>query len=602
MTPGDCGKGASRRARGFPRKFKGDKYRKFKGDKYIKKFKGDKYIIRNTYEATFPDSGDVSGYTTMFVQVLPSAASPIGNWAPDAGEKAPPRPVTTAPRAPAKLNVVLTGTNTVQVNWQNTSDNETGFVVERADNSSFTNPALINVGADQTSCTDTLPTTYKKYYYKVEAQNAAGNADSGVQNIQGLALKALNYTENGGYEAIRRDTTFSMRGAFGDTYDQDDNNTQWLAAVATDANPTPDLIYDAPVAYVCSANGATVPQVKVTFTVSPMPSGAHWMVKAEAGVGEEDVLDFSPAALKNGNAYGTTVVTATVTAASALPKYILNAELDIGWYVSFNGGKTWSGAGSTDNHLYLTGAKVGQGGAGSVTAYETTMAIGCIAASYLTPGVDDSLIVSDIFGAFSTLNVRHIVDGNPVSFPMTYWGKQWSGQNPLASNPEFFNAKGLLQHSDGRCKAWADFFDQTEMAQGEGRGLRLVFVTPDRPVADADMTFGRQQYNGIQGLVVSPAAPVQGSVVNPQNVFNNHEIVLWTEPPGSAQAYTLFDPSYGTATSGSGANFQTAVGIPWEHAALTAIRAYYGAGTGTSQDLPLLSPAQNDGRPNCNFL
>ena len=62
---------------------------------------------------------------------------------------------------------------------------------------------------------------------------------------------------------------------------------------------------------------------------------------------------------------------------------------------------------------------------------------------------------------------------------------------------------------------------------------------------------------------------------------------------GSAQAYTLFDPSYGTATSGSGTDFQTAVGIPWEHAALTAIRAYYGAGTGTSQDLPLLANTNN---------
>jgi hypothetical protein len=107
------------------------------------------------------------------------------------------------------------------------------------------------------------------------------------------------------------------------------------------------------------------------------------------------------------------------------------------------------------------------------------------------------------------------------------------------------------------------FFRDAVLAQGV-KGLQTLSITPDyRPPFPAGVRGNPKQY-----LVVNPNTPAQGNTT-PANVFNSHFVTLWSTGPKS---YILYDPSYGTQISGTGSDFRFAVGVPWEHSALSSIR------------------------------
>lgn len=84
-------------------------------------------------------------------------------------------PSATVPAAPSNLAATaVTGTQ-IDLTWQNNATNQTGFVIDRATNSSFTNNLVTqSAGANATSFVDAGLKPGTSYFYRVRAVNPAG--------------------------------------------------------------------------------------------------------------------------------------------------------------------------------------------------------------------------------------------------------------------------------------------------------------------------------------------------------------------------------------------------------------------------------------------
>ncbi len=82
-----------------------------------------------------------------------------------------------APNAPSGLTLtLLNGPRRAELNWLDNSLSETGFTIQRADNSGFTvGLVTFTVGVDVTTYTDTTIANNKVYYYRVQANNVVGD-------------------------------------------------------------------------------------------------------------------------------------------------------------------------------------------------------------------------------------------------------------------------------------------------------------------------------------------------------------------------------------------------------------------------------------------
>ena len=77
------------------------------------------------------------------------------------------------PKAPTNLAGTVSGKNMV-LSWTDNSRTETGFVVERAGNPSFTGFVTFMVGPNVTAYTDTSFNKNQVFYYRVAAVNTVG--------------------------------------------------------------------------------------------------------------------------------------------------------------------------------------------------------------------------------------------------------------------------------------------------------------------------------------------------------------------------------------------------------------------------------------------
>jgi FtsP/CotA-like multicopper oxidase with cupredoxin domain len=125
------------------------------------------------------------------------------DWSLPAAVSASP----SAPAVPTNLGAVSTGTTAPQVTltWNDTSNNETGFQLQRATNSAFTTGlTTIPLAANMTTYVDNAVFWQRQYFYRVRAVNASGNSPySNIANVtlpanpSGLVL-AMNFNEGGG--------------------------------------------------------------------------------------------------------------------------------------------------------------------------------------------------------------------------------------------------------------------------------------------------------------------------------------------------------------------------------------------------------------------
>jgi titin len=105
-----------------------------------------------TYRVAAFNANGTSAYSNTAIGIMPPDATP--------------------PAAPSNLSVTNLTQTTLTLNWTDNSNNELGFTIQRATNSSFTQGlATFNVGAGLTSYNDSGLRRNRTYFYRVLAFN-----------------------------------------------------------------------------------------------------------------------------------------------------------------------------------------------------------------------------------------------------------------------------------------------------------------------------------------------------------------------------------------------------------------------------------------------
>ncbi len=141
-------------------------------------------------------TGLVSNYIqTLYINGTTLLAGTIGSgtWWRPLSEMLP----ATLPSAPSNLQAIA-DTFSVDLFWDDNSDNELGFKIERKDDSLSvpgTWTLIDSVGANETAFTDTGLTPNTVYSYKVYAYNEAGNSISdSVQTVTIIPVELISFT------------------------------------------------------------------------------------------------------------------------------------------------------------------------------------------------------------------------------------------------------------------------------------------------------------------------------------------------------------------------------------------------------------------------
>ena len=212
------------------------------------------------------------------------------------------------PAAPSGLAATVVGMNQVLLSWADNSSNESGFTIERAEDSGGspgTWSLIATVGPDATSYTDSAATTCTSYWYRVTAFNPIGEASNGdpasatigppnapsnltatVTDVDRVDLSWVDISLNeAGFTIQRADDAGGLPGTWvqiatvggGVTAWSDAavtlNNTYWYRVRASnpcgdssDAAETSALVAPPPVASNLTATAVAPNQIKLSWT------------------------------------------------------------------------------------------------------------------------------------------------------------------------------------------------------------------------------------------------------------------------------------------------------------------------------------------------
>jgi len=132
-------------------------------------------LVGDTWDYTDPNINEgAAGFPTLEVESGYSNTAMVGTGTP--------------PAAPSDLGATEVTPNSVSLEWNDNSNNEDGFLIQRATNNGFAqNVMFFAVGADETAFTDTTVAPNTRYYYRVLAFSATGNsAWSNTLNVRTL--------------------------------------------------------------------------------------------------------------------------------------------------------------------------------------------------------------------------------------------------------------------------------------------------------------------------------------------------------------------------------------------------------------------------------
>ncbi len=134
---------------------------------------------------------NLKGYLCLIITIIITTLC-IGCGGSGSGDTIEPEPEpnsNTAPTTPTELSQNFSQLS-VELSWLDNSDNESGFVIERAiDNNSFSQ--LATVAANATSYTDTTITNQdQEVHYRVIAINQAGESE--YSNQVSISVTAIN--------------------------------------------------------------------------------------------------------------------------------------------------------------------------------------------------------------------------------------------------------------------------------------------------------------------------------------------------------------------------------------------------------------------------
>ena len=124
----------------------------------------------------FSDSGLMASTTYYYRLAATNAGGKSAYTSTVSAMTSAPVVVVTIPAMPATISVAVNSATQVTVSWSDSSNNETGFKIERATVSTGPFTALMTVGSGVTSYVDAGLTAVTMYYYRVSAINAAGSS------------------------------------------------------------------------------------------------------------------------------------------------------------------------------------------------------------------------------------------------------------------------------------------------------------------------------------------------------------------------------------------------------------------------------------------
>jgi len=128
-----------------------------------------------TGNVTYTDTTVVAGMAYAY------QVRAVNGVSPSAYSNTATATVPAAPAAPSNFAAITTITNggryaQIALSWNDNSNNETGFVIQRSTDPSFATFSTFNVGANVTTLTQSKLPRGMTYYYRIQAQNAYGNS------------------------------------------------------------------------------------------------------------------------------------------------------------------------------------------------------------------------------------------------------------------------------------------------------------------------------------------------------------------------------------------------------------------------------------------
>ena len=292
-----------------------------------------------TYAATGLSAG-----TTYYYQV--QAINAIGSSADSS-----PASATTlggVPIAPSGLTAAAASSSEIDLSWTNNASNQTGFQIDQATNSGFTqNLTTVTVGANVTTYAATGLSAGTTYYYQVRAINAIGSsADSSPASATTLgnvptAPSGLTATADSS-SAIDLSWTNNASNQTGFQIDQATSSdfTQNLTTVTVGANVT-------------------------TYAATGLSAGTTYYYRVRAVDAAGDSANSSPAS-------ATTQATVPAAPSGLTATAVSTSQINLTW---------------TSNADNQTGFQIDQATSSDFTRNLTTVTVGANATTYSATGL-----------------------------------------------------------------------------------------------------------------------------------------------------------------------------------------------------------------------
>lgn len=124
-------------------------------------------------EESYLDTSLATGFT-YYYRIRSWYDTLLSDWSDTVDEELPV--IVTIPAAPEGISATAQTTTSVSISWSDMSDNETGFLLQRAQNAAFTGAVSLPQSANTEAYTDNGCAANTNYWYRIRSENSAGSS------------------------------------------------------------------------------------------------------------------------------------------------------------------------------------------------------------------------------------------------------------------------------------------------------------------------------------------------------------------------------------------------------------------------------------------